>query len=231
MELVHEIREIELEISLKINEEMDGFYLDHPELAPKDDQQKMPYWHYQVAFQKRNALETFCPIIEKYYSQSKQKNLWLTHWWWISPAILFQHALNHQAGNAHEDFLQLQQEADKANLIWQDIFFNKIFRDELMNAHETARLPSFIGKSTMEDIFSKYAYTCSTNLLLPTRLKQLLFLYEEEGRVFWLLLEKRTIGGVSTHLSYKIMRKFREKDHIDCLKLDYFFTYLWWVYQ
>lgn len=80
MELVHEIRETELEISLKINEEMDGFYLDHPELAPKDDQQKMPYWHYQVAFQKRNALETFCPIIEKYYSQSKQKNLWLTHW-------------------------------------------------------------------------------------------------------------------------------------------------------
>jgi len=143
MNLVHEMRETELEMSLKINQEMNSFYLAHPELAPDDDTQKMPYWHYQVALQRRKAWDIHQPIVEQYYQQSAARIQWLEKRQFVSPAIMLQRAMNLIAGNAHEDFLALQSQTDIANEIWMDFFFKKIFTDEWVTADEVAQLPVF----------------------------------------------------------------------------------------
>ncbi len=143
MNLVHEMRETELDMSLKINEEMNSFYLAHPELAPKDDTQKMPYWHYQVALQRRKAWDIYQPMVVQYYHQSFARIEWLEKRQFASPAIMLQRAMNLIAGNAHEDFLALQSQTDVANGIWMDFFFTKIFTDEWVTANEVASLPNF----------------------------------------------------------------------------------------
>jgi len=143
MELVHEMRETEVALSKNIQTEMNDFYMAHPELAPKDDQQKMPYWHYQLALKQQRAAEIYSPIIQSYYSQSWDQVEWLDGWKFASPALLFQRQLNKISGNAHEDFLTFQQDTDQANEVWRGIFFRKIFRDEWMTSREFTSLPNF----------------------------------------------------------------------------------------
>lgn len=149
MELVHEMRETEVNLSKNINSEMEAFYMDHPELAPTDAENKMPYWHYQLALKKQRAADLYQPVIEAYYNSSTARISWLNKWQFASPAIVFQRKLNAISGNAHEDYLAFQQGADAANAAWREIFFEKILKDEWMQVHEFTSLPNFSKSTTM----------------------------------------------------------------------------------
>lgn len=141
LELVHEMRETELDLSLRIEQAMSSFYLAHPELAPDDEQQKMPYWQYQLALKKRKSAEASRPLVEAYYAQQAARTQWLAQWRWVSPAIFLQDELDRVAGTSHADYLAFLQRVDAANAEWREIFFRKIFKDAYMTAAEVAALP------------------------------------------------------------------------------------------
>lgn len=143
IQLVNDLRTATQEIDNDAATLLNNYYFDHPELAPKSEKRSMKSYVYKNALKRKMIHEVASPVVADYYSRLSQQAAFLNGFKFLSPALLFQSVIDDLSENTLEDFIVFHQAADNKRLEWNNIFEDKIFKDETMTKRDIIDLPKY----------------------------------------------------------------------------------------
>jgi ABC-2 type transport system permease protein len=143
VEMIQAMRNAGVEAQQKGSQKLAAFYEDHPELAPVLGEKKAPDYASLTYAAQQEVDRLVQPVLDNYDRQVAAQQALVDRFSFLSPAVLTHQALADLAGTGLPAYRHFNEQASRFLKTWQDFFFPRIFKRELLTAAQLSALPRF----------------------------------------------------------------------------------------
>ena len=168
VEYIVAMREASMNARAEEAQLLSGFYEDHPELLPEEEQPDMEEFDILQWAAEMTVEESMQPVLDRYDEQLSRQQTQVNRLRFLSPAIVAQEALNEIAGTGLTRFRHFMSMVDAFHKEWRAYFVPMVFALHEMTGPDFDEIPRYSYVEEAEDRVAGQVLVALVGMIVPT---------------------------------------------------------------